>query len=134
MRKKKLSIEELFSKIEQYVAEQRPSPEGGLAEITDDDVSDLYDIVKAIVRLKCEPSYDYRYPFDFQVCDTRKLDSHIYPFIPKERDYENPLKSGGRMDLLIRINQCISNDLAKELQLFRYHEHERQEQCQKNQQ
>jgi len=60
------SVRELFSKIEDFLAVYRKSSSGlgGFAEITEEDVDQLYDIIGDLIKLKCEADPDGNYPIE----------------------------------------------------------------------
>lgn len=69
----------LLQQLERFLKERRRS-EGGYAQITHQDMNDLYAIIRTIIKEKCEADPDGDYPIDVQLTDrTRFRPLHFMP-------------------------------------------------------
>lgn len=121
---------ELQGKIDDFLLVQRRS-EGGYALVTDQDHADLNDIIKDLIRAKCERDPDGDLPFEFSVINRREKHFAIDPWINglpyRDEDELNPLKRGGRLEKLMFIVKQSTSMLSTELDVVQYINSEREE-------
>lgn len=76
-----LSRTDILEKINNFLDQPRKS-QGGYAEITDEDVMALNQIIALLIQAKCESDPDGDYPIDWKLIDRRKCWPMHYSPVP----------------------------------------------------
>lgn len=111
---------DLNNKIDSFLSGYRESQDGEYADVTDQDMSDLGDIINLLIELKCESDDDGDRPIEIRLVNRQK-ESFIYPCqIPNAKmyySYKEFLNSRGRVGMLTSLIGTASKLLEVELQL-----------------
>ena len=90
--------EGLFSKLEDFLKTRKTS-DGGYADVADDEMSQLVDIVRDVLELKYERDPDGDMPVEFQLVDRTRYQAPL--FMPVRRT-DKPYKNESEMDLRLQ--------------------------------
>jgi hypothetical protein len=108
----------LSSAIEQFLSEKREIVDGGWAEVRDEDVSQLYDIVYLLVKEKFAPDCDGDRPIDVTIIDRTKFRGMAFQPVPYHRS-DNTLTDAVLEDHLSNLTIAL-NDVTNLLRIRRY--------------
>ena len=87
----------LQTKIDQFLSETWYS-DGGWAQVTDQDISDLREIIQLLIENKCQPDTDGDYPIEYALINRRKS---FWAFTPIEIAYE--LEARNMLSIVLNI-------------------------------
>ena len=119
----------LKKKIDDFLKPRRRSDGGGWAKITTDDVTQLEDIVQALIKAKCHPDDDGDRPIEFMIINRRTHHSMPYCALPYDawirghHDDEDDLPQQPTddeiMDLAMLNLELATNDVNRMYRLRR---------------
>jgi len=119
---------ELMVKINAFLLDRRES-EGGYALVTNQDHTDLNDIIEDLIDAKCERDPDGDRVFEFSVINRSEKHYAIDPWINgvryRDEDGLDPLKRGGRLEKLMFIVKQATSMLSAEMDMVLYLNSER---------
>lgn len=75
----------LLERIHSWLDQERQST-GGWAEITDDDISELWHIIDELIHLKCQKDPDGDVPIEFTLVDRTKYERMHFHAVPYDRE------------------------------------------------
>lgn len=113
-------IKLLETQIKQFLSEHRKS-DGGWAQITKNDITDLYKVIETLIKLKCDSDSDGDYPIEAQLVN-RRIERGIWPFaFPYDSDPNDPLASHGKIRQLCALVADLSKELSTSMVMLDCH-------------
>lgn len=111
-------MKDLMKQIQEFLAERRLE-DGGWAEVKQEDIEQLSEIIWELINLKFEKDVDGDLPVNFRLAN-RNIERFLYPVkVPYQSDENNPFGHNGKLDLLTRAITTYGEELESEIRYLR---------------
>jgi len=117
--------------IDRFLEDHRESLGGGWAEITPEDINDLYEIIRELIDLKCDKDADGDFPIQVKIVNRRTHEHLHYDAVPyreqrtEDNEVEREVPFMDMLRVLMMNLNMASNRLDTEVRVQQHREIER---------